>query len=283
MTAPSLPALFVSDWSLTGSIIGGVGVTAAIYLWAAVRVGRRWPLRRTVCFLAGLGAIAVALQSGIDAYDDRLLSVHMVQHLVLIIVAPVLLLLGQPALLALRALPPRSRRGVSRALARLGRRTTPLVGLAVFWLVILGTHVPAVYDAALAHPPLHDAEHVAYLLAGALLWWPVLGADPVPSRRLNGFLQLPYLAAAMVPMEVIGAYLSQATSLFYPAYGPASRAVGASPLVDQANAGAIMWVVGGVVMAAIVLSSSVQAMLAEERRQQARDRHADQLRAGVAR
>lgn len=280
MTAPSLPSLLVSHWHPVPSVTAYMAVAVAIYAWATIRARRPWPLRRAAAFALGLLAIAVALESGLDAFDDQMLSVHMVQHLLLFVLAPVLLLLGQPMRLALLALPRAGRRRLGRGLTGARRYAMPLVCLAVFWAVIFGTHIPAFYDATLRHPALHDAEHVLYLLAGLLLWWPVLGADPAPSRRLNGFLQVAYLLGAMVPMEVLGAYLSRATNLFYPAYGGPGRALGISPLTDQADAGAIMWVCGGMLMVAVVLWSSMQAMVEEERRQQARERHAGAAAAG---
>lgn len=274
MSVPSVPQLLVSHWSLSPAITAYGALAAALYLAGVVRSRRRWPLRRTICFLGGIGAAWVALQSGVDAYDGRLLSVHMVQHLILLLIAPVLLLCGQPTLLVLRSVRPSVRWRLGRWLVGLRPLTNPLGCLLVFYLVVAGTHIPAFYEATLRHPVLHDAEHGLYLLAGVLLWWPVLGVDPAPSRRLNGLLQLGYVLAAMLPMEILGAYLSRATTLLYPAYGPASRALGASPLVDQANAGAIMWVCGGVVMVAVVLWSSMHAMVQEERRLQAQEAYA---------
>lgn len=271
MRAPSLPALLVSHWTLSVAVTVYGCAAALLYLTAVRQTRRPWPLHRTLCFLAGIGSVWVALESGFGAYDDGLLSVHMVQHLILLVAAPVLLLGGRPTLLVLASVPPSARGKLGRALISLRPLTHPLGCLLVFYLVVGGTHIPSFYDATLHHVWLHDSEHALYLFSGLLLWWPVLGGDPAPSRRLNGFLQLGYIIAAMGPMEVIGAYLSRATTLFYPPYGPAGRALSASPLVDQANAGAIMWVCGGVVMVAIVLWSSMHAMVQEERRLQARE------------
>jgi cytochrome c oxidase assembly factor CtaG len=247
---------------------------ACVYLWVAGELRVRWPVLRSVSFLAGLVAVLVALQSGIDTDDERLLSVHMVQHMILLLLAPLLLSLGQPLLLALRALPRGERRALAGALRRVSRYLRPLSCLAVFSAVVVLTHLPGFYDATLRHPALHDAEHTAYLLAGLLMWWPLLDADPVAARRLGGLGRLVYMLAAMPPMALIGAYLNRHATLVYPAYGPPARALHVSALVDQAQAGAIMWVVGGTFVAAVGLWAIARALIAEERRLRVREARA---------
>jgi putative membrane protein len=273
MSAPPLPSLLVSDWTVSASVLAPAAGTIALYVLAAR--GRRWPLRRTASFLGGVGAIVVALQSGIDSYDGRLLSDHMVQHLLLLVVAPPLLLGGRPVILALRALPTSRRRAFARGLDRTRRVTTPIPSLALFAAVILFTHLPGFYDATLRHPMLHDAEHARYRLAGLLVWSPLLDGDPVPRHRLGGLGKLVYLIVAMMPMALIGAYLNRHATLVYPPYGAPARALGISALDDQAQGGAIMWVASGAIMTAVGLWAAVAAMVAEERRQVAREARAD--------
>ena len=118
MNPPSLWSLVVSHWQLSWSLELEAAATASLYVWASRRVRARWPLRRTASFLAGIGLVLVALQSGIDTYDSQMLSVHMVQHMLLLLLVPLLLLGGQPLLLALRAMPPRNRRAVARIVFR---------------------------------------------------------------------------------------------------------------------------------------------------------------------
>lgn len=274
MSPPPIPSLLWSHWELSWGLDAEALIVAGLYLWATRRVRRGWPARRTLSFLAGLGAILVALQSGIGAFDDRLLSVHMVQHLVLLQLAPILLLGGRPARLALLALPPTQRQRIGRRLPHLGRPASAVLGLGAFAAVVLGTHLPSFYDATLRHPVLHQAEHGLYLLCGLLLWWPVIGDDPAASRRLNGFGQLAYIVVAMLPMALIGAYLSRAPTLFYPAYAAPARALGTSAVIDQQHAGAIMWVAGGTLMVAVVLWTAMRAMIEDERRQRTRDLYA---------
>ncbi|HUO69051.1 MAG TPA: cytochrome c oxidase assembly protein, partial [Gammaproteobacteria bacterium] len=197
MSEPSLPQLVVSHWQPSAvPMLAGAGA-ALLYLLASSRLRARWPARRTVSFLAGVASVLVALDSGINSYDDRLLSIHMVQHLILLLIAPLLLLCGQPLLLALRALPPKRRSGLARAISRLRRLAHPLACISIFSGAVLFTHLPFFYEATLRHPDLHDAEHAIYVLAGLLLWWPVLDVDPARSRRLGGLGRLAYVLAAM--------------------------------------------------------------------------------------
>ncbi|MBV9464604.1 MAG: cytochrome c oxidase assembly protein [Solirubrobacterales bacterium] len=271
MSAPSLPQLLVGHWSGSWSVSAEGALFAILYVWAARRVRGHWPVRRTLSFLAGIGCVLVALESGIDSFDDRLLSVHMVQHMLLLMVAPLLLLCGQPVLLVLRALPPHSRPALASWLARLRGLGAPLTCLAVFYATVLLTHLSGFYDATLTHPALHDLEHGLYLLAGLALWWPVLDCDPVPARRLGGLGRLIYVLAAMPPMALLGAYLNRHGSLIYPHYAAPARALGISAVADQQQAGALMWVAGSVVMVAVGLWASIAALLDEERRQALRD------------
>jgi putative membrane protein len=280
---PSLPALLVGHWQLSPALLVQAAAGGGLYAWGARRLGGRWPLRRTVSFLAGIAVALVALQSGVDAYSERLLSVHMVQHMLLLLVAPALLLYGRPALLALRASPRAWRGPLAKGLGRARPLTSPLLCLAVFCGVVAVTHLPSVYDAALRDPTVHASEHAAYMLAGLLLWWPLVDGDPAPVRRLGGLGRLGYLIAAMVPMAIVGAYLNRHPALAYTAYATPARAMGTSALVDQADAGAIMWVVGDVIMVAVGLWSTIAALVAEERRQQVREAKAGTTLAPEAR
>ena len=274
MSAPSLPSLVASHWTFTASVSVPAAGAAALYLLGVRLAGGPWPARRPAAFLAGIGALLLALQSGIDSYDDRMLSDHMVQHLLLLVVVPPLLLGGRPVILALRALPAGRRSAFARTLDRTRRCTAPVQSLALFSAVILLTHLPSVYDATLRHQALHDCEHALYVAAGLVMWAPLLDGDPAPRHRLDGIGKLVYLFLAMLPMALIGAYLNRHPTLIYPAYAMPARTLGISVLNDQARAGAIMWVVGSSIMVAVGLWASVAAMVAEERRQVARDARA---------
>ncbi len=273
MSPSEVARLFVTHWHVAVSLDVEVALVATVYLWALRRT-RRWPAGRTLAFLAGLAVILVALQSGVDAYDDRLLSVHMVQHMLLLLLAPLLLLAGRPQVLVLRATPAGGRAHLLQVMRLLRPLTHPLGALIVFTIVLVGTHLPAFYDATLRHPGLHDGEHALYVVAGLLLLSPLLDGDPVPAHRLGGLGRLIYMLAAMPAMAAVGAYLNRHTPLVYAPYGAPTRALGINPLVDQDQAGAIMWVAGDLFMAAVGLSSALAAMVGAERRQQAREAYA---------
>jgi putative membrane protein len=278
MSPPSLPSLFVSHWRPSPSLNLIAAVYLVLYLVATARVrraGGRWPAARSVSFAAGIGCVLIALESGLDSYDDRLLSVHMIQHMLLLLVAPLLVLLGRPALVALRALPPARRPALARTLNRVGSYTGPVACLVAFSAILLLTHLPAFYDATLRSPALHGLEHALYLLAGLLLWWPLLDVDPSPRRRVGGFGRLLYVLAAMPAMALVGAYLNRDQTLAYPAYTAPAHALRVSAVADQQQAGAIMWVAGNTIVIAVGLAAALAALVADERRQQAREARDD--------
>ena len=271
--APSLPSLLVGHWQADPALDVAALAYAGAYLWGTVRARARWPLRRSACFAAGLALALVALQSGVAAYDERLLSAHMLQHMLLLLAAPLLLLAGRPLILALRALPARRRAALAGLLGRARPVLHPYACLGVFTVVLVGTHVSAFYEASLRHPALHAVEHALYLGAGLAFWWPLLDGDPVPAHRLGGLGRLVYLLASMPAMALVGAYLNRAPAVVYPSYAAPARALGISAVVDQQQAGAIMWVGGSTFMIAVGLWVATAALVAEERRQRARERH----------
>jgi putative membrane protein len=273
-------SLLVSHWQLDPTVLVPLVAFAALYLLATARLRGRWPRRRTASFLAGLACLLVVLQSGIDAYDDRLLSVHMVQHTLILLLAPLLLLGGRPIVLGLSALPPARRARPARVLARTRGLASPGWALAGFAGVVVLTHLPAFYGAAVRHDWIHYGEHLLYLIAGLLMWSPLVDGDPAPRHRLSGLGRLAYLIVAMLPMALVGAYLNRHATLVYPAYGPPAHALGVSALDDQGQAGAIMWVVGNSIMVAVGLWAALAAMLAEERRLVAREARSAPLAPG---
>jgi cytochrome c oxidase assembly factor CtaG len=226
---------------------------AAVYLWAAARV-RRWPPMRTAAFLSGLAALAVALVA-LDAPADRTLVTHMVQHLVLVYGAAPLLVVGSPIALALRAAGAPVRRVLrARSLAH------PLVGWCALPAAMAVTHFTGLYDLAVRHSVVHVGEHALYLAAAALFWRPVLGTDPVPKRP--GFAgRVLYLMLAAGPLALVGVAMQDSAHPWYEAYA------GRGALADQHDAGAVMWVGGGLALAAATMAVAWSALLREHRRQ----------------
>jgi putative membrane protein len=239
-----------------GLLVAELAVVALAYACGARRVGR-WPAARTAAFLAGLAVAGVALV-GLDAAAHERLSAPMAQHLLLAFAAAPLLVGGSPVALALRATrrTGRARRAAPRA-AALGH---PLLGWAALPAVMALTHFTGVYDAALEQPVVHAGEHAAYLLAGLAFWRPVLGADPV-RRRPGAVGRLLYLVLAAGPLAVVGVAMQSSTAPWYAAYADRPGA-----LADQHAAGALMWVGGGLVLAALILGVTWSAVEREHRR-----------------
>jgi putative membrane protein len=254
---------------VSGAILGAELLAAAgVYLWAAWRV-RRWPLWRAAAFVGGLCALTVALLV-LDAAADRTLTAHMVQHLVLVYAAAPLLVLGSPIALGLRAAGRPARR-----LLRVPALAHPLAGWCALPAAMAITHFTGVYDLALRHPLVHVGEHALYLAAAALFWRPVLGADPVPHRpAFTG--RLLYLMLAAGPLALVGVAMQASTRPWYASYA------GPGALADQHDAGAIMWVGGGLALAAATIAVAWSGLLREQRRQVAAEAAAVHSRAGAA-
>ncbi len=246
---PSFPGVLL-DWRPDWLPLAGVALAALAYLWAARRVAARHPRNRpprgrTLAFIAGLAAILVALVSPVEAYEGSLFSVHMVQHMLLELVAAPLLLLGAPITLALRASSPSVRRGLLTVLqSRVVHVVSfPLVAWLLFAAVNWGWHFSEAYNVALENVPLHYFQHFTFLAAALLFWWPVVGLDPSP-WRLPYPVRLFYLFLAMPQNSFLGVALMSAPQVLYSHYLTVERAWGPSPLDDQNLGGILMWVMG---------------------------------------
>jgi putative membrane protein len=261
VAAPELPGVLLA-WSLDPLPLLGVTIAAAAFLLAETYVARRHPSNpphrwRRWAFLGGLAAIVLALASPIETYEGQLFSVHMVQHMLLELVAAPLLLLGAPATLALRAASPSVRRMMLRVLHGWPSAilTFPLLTWLVFAAVNWGWHFSDLYDQALENPPLHYLQHATFLGAALLFWWPVVGADPA-RWRLPRPARLFYLFLAMPQNSFLGVALMSAPVVLYPHYLSNLRTWGPSALADQNLGGILMWVFGDVAfligMAAVV-------------------------------
>jgi cytochrome c oxidase assembly factor CtaG len=222
--------------------------------------------RRGTFLLAGCVVVAVALSPPLDAAADESLPLHMLQHMLLLAVAPPLLILGEPVRVAFDLLPPAGARRLADLLRSrpLQALLNPLVALAVFALVVLGTHLPAVFDTAMESEPLHALEHGAYLFAGILFWGAALGADPA-AKPLSLIAVAGLLTAAMVPMIAVGVALDTAAGVFYAPY--AAGTTSAAAISEQDPGATAMWA-GDLPFAAALVLAGWAAVKREERRQQ---------------
>jgi cytochrome c oxidase assembly factor CtaG len=265
----------LGSWQLDPGPVAALGAAALLYAAGVRRAPRGWPVVRLAAFLGGLATLAVALLSGLDTYSERLLTVHMAQHLLLMLLAPALLLSGAPVRLALAAGPPWCRRAVSwlLQLPALRMLAKPALGFAALAAVTLATHLTGIYETALRDPRVHALEHAAFFWAGVLFLAPLAGSDPLP-RRPGPLSRFAWLMAGTVAMAVPGALLAFGTTVRYRFYLPEARSLRISALTDQHLAGAVMWIGGGLAMFALALGVVMRALLAEERRQRRREAHA---------
>nr|WP_246298459.1 cytochrome c oxidase assembly protein [Nocardioides panaciterrulae] len=264
-----------------------VVLTAVAYVVAARGVTRRvpqhpWPAHRTACFLAGLGAAALAVVGPPGAWDDVFFFAHMTQHLLLTMLAAPLLVLGDPVLLTMRASPGPVRRGRLVPILRSDAvrvLTHPVVGWCCFVGVMALSHVPRVYDVFLAHPVLHDyVEHPLYLAAGLVFFQPLL-SPTIGGRLVPHWVRLVSLFTVMVPMAMTGFFIFAAPHLSYPFYAHVARPFGPGPLADQHLGGILMWSTSMVLSAAWLVVAGNGWLAAEDRR----TRRADTGHAALAR
>jgi putative copper resistance protein D len=249
------PAQILTAWAFQPLVLLPAVVAGWLYV-AGVRTvdrrypGARWPRARMAWFLSGLGTILIALESPVDVYAEVFLWVHMIQHILLSMVAPPLLLLGMPITLALRALPRAG--GRRRVLVVLHSPVVKLLAYpSVAWLlfvgVLVGVHFSPLYEASLERPLVHDVEHLLFLGSGLLFWWPVVGRDAAP-WRMSHPLRMLYLFLAGPVNTFVALAIYSASSLLYPFYGRVARTYGMSPLDDQHWGGAVMWVTGDLML-----------------------------------
>lgn len=244
----------LTSWTVPLYFTAAVLLTGAVYVRGFRRLHRqmpgRFPLWRLGAFMGGLAALLIAIASPLAAFDDLLLQVHMVQHMLLMFVAPPLLLLGAPAIALLRGLPvPIARRGIGPLLRwRVLRRIRDfLANPLVCWLALFVAtwiwHAPGPYQLALRSEGWHEVEHACFIAAAMLFWWPVV--QPWPSRaRWPRWTMVPYLLLADAQNTVLSALLVFSDRVIYPYYESVPRITGTTPLGDQVMAGVIMWVPG---------------------------------------
>jgi len=271
MSHPIAGADSLASWNLEPAVIVPVLAAAALYWrgWTTLRqrMPERFDARRPVAFMAGLASIVLALCSPLDALGHHLLQAHMVQHLLLMLVAPPLLWLGAPVAPMLLGLPRAIRRAVAVGLAARPIRAAsavlahPGVSWTAFVVAFWMWHVPALYDLALRSDVWHHVEHLCFFATALLFWRPVILAWPARSPWPR-WAMIPYLVLAEFQNTTLAAILTFSDRVIYPAYESASRLSGPSALEDQALAGVTMWVPGSIAFLLPVLWLVVTALAA---------------------
>ncbi len=251
-------------WSLEPAVVVLVMAAGIVYLTAwrrARRPGEPHPpgAGRLVLFIGGLLTILVALISPLDSLGDQLMVMHMVQHMLLLDIAPVLLVLG----LTKGVLRPLTRR-LHRVERRAGFLAHPAFAVLLYAGLLWLWHVPALYDSAQGSNTVHLLEHICFFTAGMLYWWHL--ASPVRSRmRLGGLGPVGYLVSSKLLVGVLGIVLAFAPENLYPFYAHQPHYWGLTPLTDQMMAGLVMALEQSVVMG-IALTYLFVRMLGEEER-----------------
>jgi putative membrane protein len=251
-------------------------------LWGRAGVGRGIGRHRAAAFIAGEAALVLALIWPLDALGETLFSAHMTQHMVLIVVAAPLLVLGEPLAPVLAGLPEPVRRAAAAILHwRLGRGllawlTRPWVASLIQGVILWLWHVPAAFEAALEHPALHALEHAAFLTSALLFWWSVLHAG---RNGPFGFgIAAFWMLITVVHGGLLGALITFAQVQLYPGYGDAASLWGMDALTDQQLAGLIMWVPTGMVhltAGVLLVSAWLSAVARHNRRTDYTERRTD--------
>ncbi len=216
---------------------------------------------RVACYIAGLLALALALLSPIDVLQSMLFLMHMLQHLLLMLIAPPLLLLANPLPVTIWGIPKPVRRVVASLFQRRSRfrhllsfLTQPRSSWFAFVAILLAWHVPTAYNASLQNERLHDLEHLTFFLAAVLFWWRVIAAAPYLRKPLPYYARAVYLMAAMPFSMFLGVLLTIADQPLYTYYLTVPRLWELSALDDQRLGGAIMWIPGNVIFLASILT-----------------------------
>ena len=247
---------FLSSWELNPWVFMPTTCLVVLYARGWLQLHRRAPhrfgLSQLTAFCAGLITIVFALCSPLHAYAGWLLTIHMIQHLLLMMVAPPLILWGAPYLPLIAGLPrdllsyavkPFLSSPILRSVARFV--SNPLFCWSAFISINVGWHLPAMYELALRSSLWHEVEHISFLSSALLFWWPIIQPYPWVTRTPRWTI-LPYLVLADFQNTALSAFLIFSERVVYPTYAIIPRITDLTPLADQAAAGAIMWVTSSI-------------------------------------
>ena len=224
------------------------------------RLASRW---RLIAFLLGLAMVAISLMSAVDSLSSDLFTMHMIQHLLLVMVAAPLIMLGNPFPFIIWGMP--RGREIGLALFRPGasfrRMLRQVTGRGVTWMFFVaclwGWHDPGAYDAAIKSDLVHDIEHLSFYLSALLFWWHVVQSGPVIHERPSLGARTAYTLSAVPINMVAGVAIAFASEPIYRHYTTVPRAWGLTVLQDQMLGGVIMWIPGSMmyIIAGIILIS----------------------------
>ncbi len=278
VNAPVGLHFFLTQWNWQPSIIGGTLLVLALYMYAVGPLREKYfpeeqfSMGKAVAFIVGVNLIFLSLFSALDELGDRyLFSAHMLQHLVLTLVGPPLMVIGTPGWL----IRPLLRK---RVLLKIGKIVThPFVAFALFNIDLWLWHAPSLYDATLFNDNLHIMEHLTFIVFGVIFWWPLFSPVEEGLPRLSTGGQVLYLFFGSMPMVLLGAGLTFASPLYTP-YINAPRVWGLSAATDQQLGGLLMWVPVSIYMIVIMSILFIRWMQQQERRQYEVEREQDLLR-----
>jgi cytochrome c oxidase assembly factor CtaG/putative copper export protein len=286
MPAPPSVVRLLFDLRVDGFMLAAALLSGALYLTGVRVLHRRgdvWPRGRTAAWLAGLAVLVAATNSGLGRYAPVLFSAHMVQHMTLNMVVPILLVLGAPLTLALRGLVPAARGGVGARellLAALHSRavrilTQPVVAAVVFVTSLYGLYFSSLFPAAMSSHWGHIAMQVHFLVAGSLFFWVLVGVDPGP-RRPPHLARIGLLFLVMAAHAFFGVVIMSSSTVLAGSYfAGLHRPWGATPLADQHLGGAIGWAFGEVPTVAVIVVLFMSWIRSDAREADRADRRAD--------
>ncbi|HEX4363978.1 MAG TPA: cytochrome c oxidase assembly protein [Solirubrobacteraceae bacterium] len=266
IVAPLIAVSPNAAWTFEPGAIAAVAIVTFLYV-------RRWrevdaSAGRLVSFLGGMALVLIALCSPVDRLGEQLFFMHMVQHLLLLDLAPIFVMLGLTKVL----LRPVTRRlmGVERSAGPLAH---PIFAIVLYVAVMVVWHVPAMYDAALAHAGIHVLEHMSFGFAGGLYWWHLL--SPIRARqRLGGMGPVVYMLATKVLVGLLGILLAFSPHPIYAFYEQLPRYWGLSAGTDQAVGGLVMALEQSIVMGVVLVFLFVRMLSESEREEQRAERYA---------
>ena len=280
---PSLGRVVALDLGAASPLAWLALLGAVAYLLGLVRLhqrGVRWPVLRTVCWLAGTGSVFYVTASGLQSYGMVLFTEHMIQHMVLTMISPLLMLMGAPVTLALRVLP--ASRGTSGAPRRLllaglhsalGRfLSNPLFTVPLFIASLYGVYFTGIFDDLMSNPFGHFFMLTHFLVTGLLFFGPIMAIDPWPRTSGHGARMLELLLPA--PFHAFfGVIVMMTDSVLLTSFAHPPASWGIDPISDQASAGGIAWAFGEFPTVCVLAVVFFQWWASEQRANQAVDRN----------